>query len=121
MTTNSNTVSSIVNSNGEEVGPSVYLERLKILRQRCGLDNTKQQDDRPPLTSLLSKPAVPTVASSTDMLHSKLSQLRESREQLQHSELDSNQIHSAGNRPPSSTANIDDLKKRLERIKSSRK
>lgn len=41
MTTNSNTVSSIVNSNGEEVGPSVYLERLKILRQRCGLDNTK--------------------------------------------------------------------------------
>lgn len=35
------TVSSIGNTNGEEVGPSVYLERLKILRQRCGLDNTK--------------------------------------------------------------------------------
>lgn len=34
-------VSSIGNTNGEEVGPSVYLERLKILRQRCGLDNTK--------------------------------------------------------------------------------
>lgn len=33
--------SSIGNSNGEEVGPSVYLERLKILRQRCGLDNAK--------------------------------------------------------------------------------
>lgn len=29
------------NTNGEEVGPSVYLERLKILRQRCGLDNAK--------------------------------------------------------------------------------
>lgn len=28
-------------TNGEEVGPSVYLERLKILRQRCGLDNAK--------------------------------------------------------------------------------
>uniref|UniRef100_A0A8C8ZI06 Cytoskeleton-associated protein 5 n=1 Tax=Prolemur simus TaxID=1328070 RepID=A0A8C8ZI06_PROSS len=120
--TSTSTVSSIGNTNGEEVGPSVYLERLKILRQRCGLDNAKQ-DDRPPLTSLLSKPAVPTVASSTDMLHSKLSQLRESREQHQHSDLDSNQIHSSGTMTTSSssTANIDDLKKRLERIKSSRK
>ncbi|XP_006157853.1 cytoskeleton-associated protein 5 isoform X1 [Tupaia chinensis] len=119
--TPTSTVSSIGNTNGEEVGPSVYLERLKILRQRCGLDNTKQ-DDRPPLTSLLSKPAVPTVASSTDMLHSKLSQLRESREQHQHSDLDSHQTHSSGAvTTSSSTANIDDLKKRLERIKSSRK
>lgn len=83
---------------------------------------SRQQDDRPPLTSLLSKPAVPTVASSTDMLHSKLSQLRESREQHQHSDLDSNQTHSSGSMTTSSsTANIDDLKKRLERIKSSRK
>uniref|UniRef100_A0A8C3CPN3 Cytoskeleton associated protein 5 n=1 Tax=Cairina moschata TaxID=8855 RepID=A0A8C3CPN3_CAIMO len=133
--------SSIGNTNGEEVGPSVYLERLKILRQRCGLDNAKvlyltmlldfcsfyvQQEDRPPLTSLLSKPAVPTVASSTDMLHSKLSQLRESREQYQHLDLDSNQTHSSGigttpASPSSAAANIDDLKKRLERIKSSRK
>ncbi|NWW54387.1 CKAP5 protein, partial [Pedionomus torquatus] len=117
--------SSIGNTNGEEVGPSVYLERLKILRQRCGLDNAKQED-RPPVTSLLSKPAVPTVASSTDMLHSKLSQLRESREQYQHLDLDSNQTHSSGlgttlASPSSATANIDDLKKRLERIKSSRK
>ncbi|XP_023566345.1 cytoskeleton-associated protein 5 [Octodon degus] len=119
--TPTSTMSSISNTNGEEVGPSVYLERLKILRQRCGLDNTKQ-DDRPPLTSLLSKPTVPPVASSTDMLHSKLFQLRESREQHQHSELDSNQSHSAGTVPSSSSStNIDDLKKRLERIKSSRK
>ncbi|KAK7828925.1 hypothetical protein U0070_002155, partial [Myodes glareolus] len=118
--TPTSTVSSIGNTNGEEVGPSVYLERLKILRQRCGLDNTKQ-DDRPPLTSLLSKPAIPPVASSTDMLHSKLSQLRESREQHQHSDLDSSQTHSSGSITSSSTTNIDDLKKRLERIKSSRK
>ncbi|XP_023783864.1 cytoskeleton-associated protein 5 isoform X2 [Cyanistes caeruleus] len=119
------TVSSTIgNTNGEEVGPSVYLERLKILRQRCGLDNAKE--DRPPLTSLLSKPTLPTVASSTDMLHSKLSQLRESREQYQHLDLDSNQTHSSGigttlASPSSAAANIDDLKKRLERIKSSRK
>ncbi|NWV68436.1 CKAP5 protein, partial [Malurus elegans] len=117
--------SSIGNTNGEEVGPSVYLERLKILRQRCGLDNAKQED-RPPLTSLLSKPTLPTVASSTDMLHSKLSQLRESREQYQHLDLDSNQTHSSGigttlASPSSAAANIDDLRKRLERIKSSRK
>uniref|UniRef100_A0A8C5LHG6 Cytoskeleton-associated protein 5 n=1 Tax=Jaculus jaculus TaxID=51337 RepID=A0A8C5LHG6_JACJA len=120
MPTPTSTVSSIGNTNGDEVGPSVYLERLKILRQRCGLDNTKQ-DDRPPLTSLLSKPSIPPVASSTDMLHSKLSQLRESREQHQHSDLDSSQTHSAGTVTSSSTTNIDDLKKRLERIKSSRK
>lgn len=62
------------------------------------------------------------MASSTDMLHSKLFQLRESREQHQHPELDSNQTHSAGTVTSSSTTtNIDDLKKRLERIKSSRK
>ncbi|CAI5763725.1 cytoskeleton-associated protein 5 isoform X1 [Podarcis lilfordi] len=122
--TPTNTVpSSIGNANGEEVGPSVYLERLKILRQRCGLDNAKQED-RAPLTSQLSKPSAPTVASSTDMLHSKLSQLRESREQYQHIDLDSNQTHSSGigtTTSSSAASNIDDLKKRLERIKSSRK
>ncbi|CAJ0916926.1 unnamed protein product [Ranitomeya imitator] len=111
------------NSNGEEVGPSVYLERLKILRQRCGLDNAKQ-DERPPLSSLLSKTSTPSVVSSTDMLHSKLSQLRESREQFQHLDLDSNQTHASTTSSTSSSStasNIDDLKKRLERIKSSRK
>ncbi|KAM4722678.1 cytoskeleton-associated protein 5 isoform 2-T4 [Rhinophrynus dorsalis] len=111
------------NTNGEEVGPSVYLERLKILRQRCGLDNAKQ-DERPPLTSLLSKTSAPAVVSSTDMLHSKLSRLQESREQFQHLDLDSNQTHSSTTTSTSSSAsstNIDDLKKRLERIKSSRK
>lgn len=59
------------------------------------------------------------------MLHSKLSQLRESREQYQHLDLDSNQTHSSGigttTSSSSTAANIDDLKKRLERIKSSRK
>lgn len=110
------------NTNGEEVGPSVYLERLKILRQRCGLDNAK--DERPPLSSLLSKTSTPSVVSSTDMLHSKLSQLRESREQFQHLDLDSNQTlasTTSSASSPASTTNIDDLKKRLERIKSSRK
>uniref|UniRef100_A0A8C5SD62 Cytoskeleton associated protein 5 n=1 Tax=Laticauda laticaudata TaxID=8630 RepID=A0A8C5SD62_LATLA len=121
--TPTNVVSSAIgNSNGEEVGPSVYLERLKILRQRCGLDNAKQED-RASLATTLSKPSVPTVASSTDMLHSKLSQLRESREQYQHIDLDSNQTHAGIGSTTSSSAasNIDDLKKRLERIKSSRK
>ncbi|XP_031420118.1 cytoskeleton-associated protein 5 isoform X2 [Clupea harengus] len=112
-----------INSNGEELKPAVYYERLKILRQRHGLENNSKlqqqqqqqqsvQDERPPLTSLLSKP---TVASSTDMLHSKLSQLKESREshfQQEHS-------HSP-TRSSSPAANLDDLKKRLERIKSNR-
>ncbi|XP_030056735.1 cytoskeleton-associated protein 5 isoform X2 [Microcaecilia unicolor] len=112
--------SSPTTNSGEEVGPSVYLERLKILRQRCGLDNAK--DERPSLTTLLSKPTAPTVASSTDMLHSKLSQLRESREQSQNLELDSNQMHLSGNQHHFNhvlhAANIDDLKKRLERIRA---
>ncbi|XP_076978318.1 cytoskeleton-associated protein 5-like isoform X2 [Tamandua tetradactyla] len=118
--TPTSTVPSLGHTNREVVEPSVYRERLKILRQRCGLDNTKQ-DDRPPSISLLSKPAVPTVASPTDMLHSELSQLHESWEQHQHSDLDANQTHSSGTMTTSSssTANIDDLKKRLERIKSS--
>ncbi|XP_048856026.1 cytoskeleton-associated protein 5-like isoform X1 [Brienomyrus brachyistius] len=107
-----------LNSNGEELKPAVYYERLKILRQRHGLENnTKQQqqeeDDRPPLTSLLSKPSV---ASSTDMLHSKLSHLKESREQY-HQE----QSHShSPSRSSTPATNLDDLKKRLERIKSNR-
>ncbi|XP_041416905.1 cytoskeleton-associated protein 5-A-like isoform X3 [Xenopus laevis] len=121
LPTVTNTAPPVSNTNGEEVGPSVYLERLKILRQRCGLDNAKQ-DERPPLTSLLSKSSAPAVVSSTDMLHSKLSQLRESREQFQQVELDSNQTRpSTTTSSSASSTNIDDLKKRLERIKSSRK
>ncbi|XP_063053472.1 cytoskeleton-associated protein 5 isoform X2 [Engraulis encrasicolus] len=111
-----------INSNGEDLKPAVYYERLKILRQRHGLENNsklqqqqqqQQQggDDRTPLTSLLSKP---TVASSTDMLHSKLSQLKESRESHFQQE------HSHSPTRSSSPANLDDLKKRLERIKSNR-
>ncbi|KAL6480806.1 hypothetical protein MHYP_G00118390 [Metynnis hypsauchen] len=107
-----------VNSNGEDLKPAVYYERLKILRQRHGLENAKQQqqqqqdDERPPFSSL----SKPPLASSTDMLHSKLSQLKESRES--HFQQDS-RSHSPG-RASSPAANLDDLKKRLERIKSNR-
>uniref|UniRef100_A0A3B3UXH6 Cytoskeleton associated protein 5 n=1 Tax=Poecilia latipinna TaxID=48699 RepID=A0A3B3UXH6_9TELE len=99
----------------EELKPAVYYERLKILRQRQGLENTTR---RPAISSLLS--SKPSVASSTDMLHSKLSQLKESRELYQ-------QEHNARSGSPTraraaspATANLDDLKKRLERIKSKR-
>ncbi|XP_066504885.1 cytoskeleton-associated protein 5 isoform X2 [Hoplias malabaricus] len=106
-----------VNSNGEDLKPAVYYERLKILRQRHGLENSKQQqqqqdEERPPFSSLTKPP----LASSTDMLHSKLSQLKESRES--HFQQDS-RSHSPG-RASSPAANLDDLKKRLERIKSNR-
>ncbi|KAJ8340554.1 hypothetical protein SKAU_G00351870 [Synaphobranchus kaupii] len=108
-------------TNGEEIKPAVYYERLKILRQRHGLENSskvpqqqqEEEEDRPPLTSLLSKPSV---ASSTDMLHSKLSQLKESRE---HYHQDQTHSHSP-TRSSSPATNLDDLKKRLERIKSNR-
>lgn len=111
--------------NGEEMKPAVYYERLKILRQRQGLENNSRQaqllqqvegDSGPtrPITSLLSKPSV---ASSTDMLQSKLSQLKESRES--HFQQEQSHSHSP-TRSSSPAANLDDLKKRLERIKSNR-
>ncbi|XP_034541415.1 cytoskeleton-associated protein 5 isoform X2 [Notolabrus celidotus] len=118
---------SSLTSNNEELKPAVYYERLKILRQRQGLENNARgigggEDEtqhRPPISSLLS--SKPSVASSTDMLHSKLSQLKESRELYQ-------QEHNAHSHSPTHThtrsaspaANLDDLKKRLERIKSNR-
>uniref|UniRef100_A0A8C7MGI3 Cytoskeleton associated protein 5 n=1 Tax=Oncorhynchus kisutch TaxID=8019 RepID=A0A8C7MGI3_ONCKI len=102
--------------NGEEMKPAVYYERLKILRQRQGLENNSRGDSGPmrPITSLLSKPSV---ASSTDMLQSKLSQLKESRES--HFQQEQSHSHSP-TRCSSPSANLDDLKKRLERIKSNR-
>ncbi|XP_056137704.1 cytoskeleton-associated protein 5 isoform X1 [Lampris incognitus] len=116
-------------SNGEELKPAVYYERLKILRQRQGLENNsrlqqggggdEELQQRAPISSLLS--SKPAVASSTDMLHSKLSQLKESRE-LYQQELNTHS-HSpthAHTRSASPSANLDDLKKRLERIKSNR-
>ncbi|KAF1387132.1 hypothetical protein PFLUV_G00102090 [Perca fluviatilis] len=116
-----------LSSNNEEVKPAVYYERLKILRQRQGLENTSrgvggsedEPQQRPPISSLLS--SKPSVASSTDMLHSKLSQLKESRElyQQEHNAHSHSPTH-AHTRSASPAANLDDLKKRLERIKSKR-
>ncbi|KAI4823326.1 hypothetical protein KUCAC02_011919, partial [Chaenocephalus aceratus] len=135
-----------VSSNCEELKPAVYYERLKILRQRQGLENTSrvrhththththgsdpsvpvclqqgvgggedEPQQRPPISSLLS--SKPAVASSTDMLHSKLSQLKESRElyQQEHNPHSHSPTHP---RSASPAANLDDLKKRLEKIKS---
>ncbi|XP_077424223.1 cytoskeleton-associated protein 5 isoform X2 [Vanacampus margaritifer] len=113
-----------LSSNDEDLKPAVYYERLKILRQRQGLENIRgigsggddEPQQRAPISSLLS--SKPAVASSTDMLQSKLSQLKESRELYQ-------QEHNAQPRSPSNAhirsaspaANVGDLKERLERIK----
>ncbi|XP_055365710.1 cytoskeleton-associated protein 5 isoform X1 [Betta splendens] len=114
-------------SSNEELKPAVYYERLKILRQRQGLENTSrgggggedEPQQRPPISSLLT--SKPSVASSTDMLHSKLSQLKESRElyQQEHNAHSHSTTHTH-TRSASPAANLDDLKKRLERIKSNR-
>ncbi|XP_056908660.1 cytoskeleton-associated protein 5 isoform X5 [Takifugu flavidus] len=117
-------VDSSLSSNAEEVKPAVYYERLKILRQRQGLENTSRQgvgsteeepQQRAPISSLLS--SKPAVASSTDMLHSKLSQLKESRELYQQEHNPAGHAHPRSSSP---ATNLDDLKKRLERIKSNR-
>uniref|UniRef100_G3PLZ9 Cytoskeleton associated protein 5 n=1 Tax=Gasterosteus aculeatus aculeatus TaxID=481459 RepID=G3PLZ9_GASAC len=108
-----------LSSSNEELKPAVYYERLKILRQRQGLENNSKPQQRPPISSLLS--SKPPVASSTDMLHTKLSQLKESRElyQQEHNTHSHSPTH-AHTRSASPAANLDDLKKRLERIKSNR-
>ncbi|XP_074532872.1 cytoskeleton-associated protein 5 isoform X2 [Halichoeres trimaculatus] len=120
-------VDSGLSSTNEELKPAVYYERLKILRQRQGLENNARgvvggEDEpqhRSPISSLLS--SKPSVASSTDMLHSKLSQLKESRElyQQEHNAHSHSPTH-GHTRSASPAANLDDLKKRLERIKSNR-
>uniref|UniRef100_A0A3B4BCM0 TOG domain-containing protein n=1 Tax=Periophthalmus magnuspinnatus TaxID=409849 RepID=A0A3B4BCM0_9GOBI len=105
-------VDSTLGSHNEELKPAVYYERLKILRQRQGLENTRVRDDEPQQRSLLSKPSV---ASSTDMLQSKLSQLKETRELYQQEHNSHSPTHARSSSP---AANLDDLKKRLERIKN---
>uniref|UniRef100_A0A3P9H9A6 Cytoskeleton associated protein 5 n=1 Tax=Oryzias latipes TaxID=8090 RepID=A0A3P9H9A6_ORYLA len=105
-----NSCDSVLSSNEEMKPASYYYERLQILKRRCGLENTSIQ----PTISLTSKPAV---VSSTDMLHSKLSQLKESREQYQQ-ERSALSPARANTRSASPAGDLDDLKKRLERIKS---
>lgn len=89
------------------------------LLQSGGSSGEDETQQRPPVTSLLS--SKPSVASSTDMLHSKLSQLKESRElyQQEHNAHSRSPTH-AHSRSSAPAANLDDLKKRLERIKSNR-
>uniref|UniRef100_A0A8C7Z0T5 Cytoskeleton associated protein 5 n=1 Tax=Oryzias sinensis TaxID=183150 RepID=A0A8C7Z0T5_9TELE len=103
----------VLSSNEEMKPASYYYERLQILKRRCGLENTSISLQQPTI-SLTSKPAV---VSSTDMLHSKLSQLKESREQYQQ-ERSALSPTRANTRSASPAGDLDDLKKRLERIKS---
>ncbi|XP_029951526.1 cytoskeleton-associated protein 5 isoform X2 [Salarias fasciatus] len=113
-------------SSNEEVNLAVYYEKLKVLRQRQGMENTTRSvsggEEEPPqraaISSLLSPK--PPVASSTDMLHSKLSQLKESRELYQQEHSAPSPTHGHARSASPAAANLDDLKKRLERIKSKR-
>lgn len=98
----------------------MYTEVNTSLHLQQGVGGSEDEtQQRPPISSLLS--SKPSVASSTDMLHSKLSQLKESRElyQQEHNSHSHSPTH-AHTRSASPAANLDDLKKRLERIKSNR-
>uniref|UniRef100_A0A673H1S5 Cytoskeleton-associated protein 5-like n=1 Tax=Sinocyclocheilus rhinocerous TaxID=307959 RepID=A0A673H1S5_9TELE len=110
-----------ISSNGEDLNAAAYYERLKILRQRRGLENStvclllKLQSRHNGLhKSKIRKGMAPI--QSVCVLHSKLSQLKESREHFQQERTHS---HSP-TRSSSPASNLDDLKKRLERIKSNR-
>uniref|UniRef100_A0A672HC88 Cytoskeleton associated protein 5 n=1 Tax=Salarias fasciatus TaxID=181472 RepID=A0A672HC88_SALFA len=86
------------------------------------LQSVSGGEEEPPqraaISSLLSPK--PPVASSTDMLHSKLSQLKESRELYQQEHSAPSPTHGHARSASPAAANLDDLKKRLERIKSKR-
>lgn len=96
----------------DELRPSVYQERLKILRQLHGLENNKSQqregeDER---TALISKHPV---APSMDVLQSKMSQILHNRQSQ-----DQRRPQSPARPADSgSTGNLAELMKRLEKIK----
>ncbi|XP_058500343.1 cytoskeleton-associated protein 5 isoform X2 [Solea solea] len=98
--------------------------RLKILRQRCGMENMSTGmggggDSEPQPRPLVSSapPSKPSVPSSTDMLHSKLSQLKESREMYQQDHAHSPaHTHTRGS---AQSMQLDDLMKRVEKMKGS--
>uniref|UniRef100_A0A4W5P073 Cytoskeleton associated protein 5 n=1 Tax=Hucho hucho TaxID=62062 RepID=A0A4W5P073_9TELE len=94
----------------DELRPSVYQERLKILRQLHGLENNtkpQQRKDEDKCASLLSKPPV---APSMDVLQSKMSQIL-------HNSQSQDQRRPQSSADSGSTGNLADLMKRLQKIK----
>ncbi|KAM9545570.1 cytoskeleton-associated protein 5-like isoform 1-T2 [Salvelinus alpinus] len=97
----------------DELRPSVYQERLKVLRQLHGLENNnkpQQREGEDERTGLLSKPPV---APSMDVLQSKMSQILHNRQSQ-------DQRHPQSPARPAdsgSTGNLADLMKRLQKIK----
>ncbi|XP_053369501.1 cytoskeleton-associated protein 5-like [Clarias gariepinus] len=96
-----------LSSGTEPFNVAHYQEKLRALKQICGLQNTmKVNEDKPSVPVASAKPPVP---SSMDMLMSQLSKLRESREQ-----------RGAENvKPHSPPGDIDEFRARLEKIKAS--
>ncbi|XP_071387060.1 cytoskeleton-associated protein 5-like, partial [Centroberyx affinis] len=102
------------NTDGQELKPSVYQEKLKMIRQLRGLENQVKQEetvDRP----MLSVPAAPP--SSKD--HNKLSHLLHHHQAVPQSPARPAK-HTPAPGPAPATNTLDDLRKRLERIKNNR-
>ncbi|XP_062405946.1 cytoskeleton-associated protein 5-like isoform X3 [Sardina pilchardus] len=111
--------------------PAYFRQRLQIMKQRWGKDDNtpvdvkSPEEERPPLTTLPTKPAV---SSSMELLQSRLSQLQEAREQSRREATPSPPTLAgstdapAPGGPPSrpNLSNLSDLKMRLERIKANK-
>uniref|UniRef100_A0A672HCF7 Cytoskeleton associated protein 5 n=1 Tax=Salarias fasciatus TaxID=181472 RepID=A0A672HCF7_SALFA len=106
----------IQSSSGQTAAEMTPPSRPSPLQSVSGGEEEPPQ--RAAISSLLSPK--PPVASSTDMLHSKLSQLKESRELYQQEHSAPSPTHGHARSASPAAANLDDLKKRLERIKSKR-
>uniref|UniRef100_UPI003AB1091D cytoskeleton-associated protein 5-like n=1 Tax=Centroberyx gerrardi TaxID=166262 RepID=UPI003AB1091D len=101
------------NTDRQELKPSVYQEKLKMIRQLRGLENQVKQEetvDRPMLSALTAPP------SSKD--HNKLSHLLHHHHQSP--ARPANPAPGPASASASATNTLDSLRKRLERIKNNR-
>ncbi|XP_074659801.1 cytoskeleton-associated protein 5-like [Tubulanus polymorphus] len=91
------------------INPSVYMERLRVLRQRCGLDNQPSGDG-----GNLSKSSSDKSASSSVDVSVVLPNVAQQQRTTDSTEFSENNANN-DNQPIRS--NVDDLRKRLEMVK----
>uniref|UniRef100_A0A667Y8U5 Cytoskeleton associated protein 5 n=1 Tax=Myripristis murdjan TaxID=586833 RepID=A0A667Y8U5_9TELE len=97
-----------INLDNQDLKPSVFQEKLKMLRQMHGLENKIKTAEPPPLSMPPGNP------SSKDVVHSDLPIIFHNQQALRQSP------SRPANPAPTSTITLDDLRKRLERIKNNR-
>ncbi|XP_029935626.1 cytoskeleton-associated protein 5-like [Myripristis murdjan] len=109
--TSTGVFASNINLDNQDLKPSVFQEKLKMLRQMHGLENKIKQTETAEPPPLSMPPGNP---SSKDVVHSDLPIIFHNQQALRQSP------SRPANPAPTSTITLDDLRKRLERIKNNR-